>query len=172
MATDAVLRDNIPGFQKGSLELTRAWGAIAAYEHLWTPALKTSWYGGLVAMNYNSTATDYICGRFTAFAAQGIFAPRQATPAFSTVTAGTIQNPTNCSPDWSQWHLGTRTQWNIRPDFYMGVDLLYQRLNTSFAGFADFLRFSGQPAPTFSQYKIENADALSVTFRVHRDIVP
>ena len=64
---DAVLRDNnvlnpVTGLpQGGSLELTDAWGFMAVYEHLWTPRLKTSFYGGDVQISYNGNATNYIC---------------------------------------------------------------------------------------------------------------
>ena len=76
-----------------------------------------------------------------------------------------------CDPDFGIWFVGSRTQWNIRPDFYMGVDLVYQKLQTSFNGLATFN--SNGPRPSSGPlYKIEDQDALSLTFRVHRDILP
>ena len=30
--------------------------------------------------------------------------------------------------NWKTWWVGTRTQWNITKDFYMGVDVLYSKL--------------------------------------------
>ncbi len=32
--------------------------------------------------------------------------------------------------------VGSRTQWNITPSFYVGFDVMYQRLETAFAGSA------------------------------------
>jgi hypothetical protein len=56
----------------------------------------------------------------------------------------------------------------------MGVDLVYQKLQTSFNGLATFT--SNGPSPNGGGanplYKVEDQDALSVTFRVHRDILP
>ena len=33
--------------------------------------------------------------------------------------------------DWSTWWIGSRTQWNVTKDFYMGVDVLYTKLQTA-----------------------------------------
>ena len=178
LLADGVLRDPrvlgpaVPGGpaiapQQGSLELTDAFGFMAVYEHLWTPSLKTSWYGGDVQISYNGAATQYICAN-----------------AFNNPNAGAIGNVNplpagvnavrECDPDFGIWFVGSRTQWNIRPDFYMGVDLVYQKLQTSFNGLATFN--SNGPRPNGGGanplYKIEDQDALSVTFRVHRDILP
>ena len=37
---------------------------------------------------------------------------------------------TNCDPNWQLGYVGTRTQWNVTPDFYMGFDInLHQALH-------------------------------------------
>lgn len=164
--TDAVLRDPISGVQNGSLELTKSWGAIAAFEHLWTPRLRTSWYGGAFQVDYNGNATTYICDEVA------------LAPAASSTSGGFIGNVNRatCNPDFGVWFVGSRTQWNIRPDFYMGVDVLYQKLETSFEGLASWNAVTGQPRPSGSTvttpYRVEDQEALSFTFRVHRDILP
>ena len=40
----------------------------------------------------------------------------------------------SCSPNFSFWQVGSRTQWNITRDFYMGVDVTYTHLNTAYQG--------------------------------------
>lgn len=155
--TDGILRDNIPGVQSGTLELTKAWGFIAAFEHFWTPSLRTSFYGGGYQVDYNSNATAYICN------VVGL----ANTPNGATTT----RNPL-CDPDSAVWYAGTRTQWNIRPDFYMGVDLIYSKLETANAGaFVPLLATGARPA-SLPNYKYEDQDNLAVRFRVQRDIVP
>lgn len=183
---DGVLRDPnvlgpaVPGGpavfpQPGSLELTDAFGFMAVYEHLWTPSLKTSWYGGDIQISYNAAATQYLC--------QNVFLapPANGIGNLNPLPAGVNPNtPRACDPDFGIMFVGTRTQWNIRPDFYMGVDIVYQRLNTSFDGLAAFNTAGPRPGTTGALggngvgplYKIEDQDALSVTFRVHRDILP
>ncbi len=32
--------------------------------------------------------------------------------------------------DWNTWWIGSRTQWNVTKDFYMGVDVLYPKMNS------------------------------------------
>ena len=39
-----------------------------------------------------------------------------------------------CSPDFSYWQAGTRTQWNPHPNLDIGVELLYTKLDTAFKG--------------------------------------
>ena len=178
---DGVLRDpnvlvpgtNIP--QAGSFELTNAWGFMAVFEHLWTPNLKTSFYGGDVEFSYNGAASDYIC--------TNVFNPTSTSTSNNTI--GNLNPNTSsraCDPDFGIWFVGSRTQWNIRPDFYMGVDIVYQKLQTGFAGLAAVNSGGARPStvaalggPTTGSgplYKIEDQDALSLTFRVHRDILP
>ncbi len=154
-ATDAVLRDNVPGGQNGTLELTQSWGFAAAYEHKWTPYLKTSWYGGAYQVDYNANATQYLCSVFTL-----------------TNTPGGPEDKSLCDPNFGVWYVGSRTQWNIRPDFYMGVDILYENLQTAHEGaFADLIP-GGQNARSAGFYKFEDQDAMVVTFRVQRSFVP
>ncbi|NVO13969.1 MAG: porin [Rhodoplanes sp.] len=144
--TDGVLANN------GSMELTKVFGVNASYDHLWTPSLKTSLYGGYFNIDYSANATAAMCANVSG-------------------GANTISGATNCNPDFNFYYIGSRTQWNVRPDFYMGVDVLYHHLETGFNGTATYTALAGAPRPT-GVYKIENQDAVSVTFRVHRDIVP
>ena len=49
---------NSPGT---GVENTNVWSTYGVYEHLWTPKWRTSLYGGFVGVNYDSTATSWIC---------------------------------------------------------------------------------------------------------------
>ena len=54
LTTDAV-------FDTGTeVELTRVWSAIAAYEHVWNPKWRTSWFGGYVNVSYTDAAKTII----------------------------------------------------------------------------------------------------------------
>ena len=57
---------------------------------------------------------------------------------FPTQQSGSITNVTNCDPNWQMGYIGTRTQWNITSQFYMGVDVLYTKMYTGFAGLGIF----------------------------------
>jgi hypothetical protein len=70
---------------------------------------------------------------------------------------------------------GSRTQWNITKDFYVGLDVIYNKLNgVSLNGDQPFvigtnLTPTGRPGGI---YQTSSQDQVSVTWRVHRDIVP
>src|SRR4029079_11743409 len=99
-----------------SVNLTTVWSVQAAYEHFWTPSLRTSLVGAYNATSYNSNATSQLCGATNANGA----------------TANTIvfANAAQCNYDWSYWSVSSRTQWNITKDFYVGLEGYYGHLNT------------------------------------------
>ena len=93
-----------------SLELTTAWNVNAAYEHFWSPRWRTSLYGG-----YARSAT----------------AARQQPPLRFRHERYRVTN--GCDGDWQTWWVGSRTQWNVTKDFYMGLDVMYSKLQTATA---------------------------------------
>jgi hypothetical protein len=140
-----------------NLNLTTAWGVNAAYEHFWSPRWRTSVYGGYAKWQYGDTANFTLC-------------------AFETQALTPIQG---CNNDFNWWWVGTRTQWNITKDFYMGLDVLYSKLDSATTGNglvsntalgAAFLP-SGAPAGQ-SFYRTGDQDIWSFRFRVHRDFYP
>jgi len=118
-----------------SVDLTTAWGVNAAYDHHWSKAWKTSLYGGYAAVSYNTTANATLC-------------------TFEVGATGT------CDNNWSTYWIGSRTQWNVTKNLYVGLDVMYSKLKsattTTAAGVA-----SGN-----------DVDNVAVRFRVHRDFYP
>jgi hypothetical protein len=132
------------------IELTTAWGVNAAYEHFWNKKWQTSVYGAYTATSYDSTANSYLC---TAEAASGAF----------TIPAGT------CSNDFQVWTIGTRTQFNLDSNTYIGVDVVYEQLNTALAGAtANF----GNGAEAAGPRTVGDQSAWMAQFRVHRNFYP
>jgi Porin subfamily len=140
----------------GSVQNTRVWGVNAAWDHLWTPQLKTSVYGAYIAVEYNATAAALIA---------------TATCGVAGAAANTVTRITVCDPDFQVWMIGSRTQWNITPSFYVGFDVMYQRLETAFAGSALYTAATGLPRNS-GTYSIESQDTVQVTARAHWDILP
>ncbi len=160
------------GITTGSnVELTTVWGINGFVQHLWSPKWRTSLYGGYVEVDYDATATNLINQHL----------PTPNTPprvACGVPVEGSIAPPINidhgegnaCSPSFSWWQLGTRTQWNPHPDLDIGVDLLWTHLNTAYKGSNAILAANGaRPAGT---YAIDDQDVLSVMFRVQRNFLP
>jgi hypothetical protein len=147
-AEDATFSGSIAA--PGEIQLTTSWSVFASYEHFWTPSLRTSLYGSYLAVSRGALGNAQVCS--------------------SLVVAGTP-----CDQDWQMSTVGSRTQWNVTKDFYVGVDVIYNRLNTaSINGGLPFvigtnLLGTGRPAGI---YQTSDQDQVSVTWRAHRDIVP
>jgi hypothetical protein len=141
------------------VELTTAWSLFASYEHFWTPSLRTSVYGSYIDVSHNAAATTLICNSTAGAGTGGGINP-------FAVAAGGV-----CSADWSAFNIGTRTQWNITKSLYVGLDVIYQKLNTAMAGNTLTLTnaVGAKPAGT---YFVRDQDSWTATWRIQRDIVP
>ncbi len=141
------------------LNLTTAWNINAAYEHFWNPRWKTSVYGGYGAVSYGGQSQSILCNGTTN----------------SVITNG-------CDQDWNIWWIGSRTQWNVTKDFYMGLDVLYSKIDsanmgnvTNVGATAVASTTSGAGIAALNGQQVlarENIDAVQVRFRVHRDFYP
>jgi hypothetical protein len=140
-----------------SVELTTAWSVAAAYEHFWTPNLHTALYGSYLSLSHNDTAKTLICSSTNTFNWNG-----------SSSSAGL------CNPNWAQSVVGARTQWDITKSLYMGLDVVYTRLNSasvnSSAG--TFVLSTAANGKGVNTYTVADQSAWMGTFRIHRDIVP
>jgi len=138
-----------------SVALTTVWGLSAAFQHFWNPKWRTSLYGGYDEVDYGGSAQAMIC-------------PGGA--AGSPVAIGTaLAGLSNCNPNYSWWEVATRTQWNPHPDLDIGVDVVWDHLNTAFAGTATLAANGARPAGVYS---ISDQDVLSVYFRIQRNFLP
>jgi hypothetical protein len=135
--TDGVFGGTIAGGNATGVELTKAWGFNAAYEHFWNKQWQTSLYGGYAAVRYGDRGNAMLCDIVGA-GSNAVAAP-------------------GCNMNWSSWWIGSRTQWNITKDFYMGLDVLYSKLHSATL-----------PAVT----NINDQDNVAVRFRVHRSFMP
>ena len=169
-----IMSDAIYGGQPAAgnstpLELTTAWSVNAAYDHFWNKQWRTSLYGGYAAVSYNDSANSMACldelGGLLGLGAVG-------TGVFGSLS-GIVKNAMipGCDNNWNTWWIGSRTQWNITPDTYLGVDVLYQTLQTATLGIPG--GFSPYVSPdTEVIMREKNMDNWSVRFRVHKDFYP
>ncbi|HZN29145.1 MAG TPA: porin [Xanthobacteraceae bacterium] len=150
----------------GEVELTKGFAVYAAYDHVWWAGSRwrTSIYGGYIDVGFSDNAKALIANATCGSAVKGVVNPVN-------VTAGAVTAMTNCDPDWAIAYIGSRTQYNFTPEFYMGVDVLYTKLSTAFAGQAFFNGVAGLPRPR-GFYTVEDQDNVAVTVRFHRDFKP
>ena len=135
---DGIYDNNIPNFGAGKtpIELTSAWSVTAGYEHFWSPRWRTSLYGGYTRVWYDQNATNIINQHLPTPPAGGLACGVAVEGAvFPPLAIGNGQG-NSCTPNFSFWQVGSRTQWNVTKDFFMGVDVLYTHLNTAYQGVA------------------------------------
>ncbi len=141
-----------------TLELTKTWGAVAAFEHYWTPSLRTSWVAGYLEVEYSDNAKQLLVNRgAAACAGNGI----------------TLTNVNQCAnPDWSMWRLASRTMWNPVRNLDVGVEIAYTQVNTGFGGTAVLGANSGGSGLSGGPTNIQDNSYWSGAFRVQRSFWP
>jgi hypothetical protein len=85
-----------------------------------------------------------------------------------------FRNGSGCNPNWSACNIGSRSQWNITKDLYVGVDVIYIKLNsaTNNSGPLAPQVVGGGKCSNCDPYTVSDQDAFAATWRIHRDIVP
>jgi hypothetical protein len=157
------------------VELTEAWSVNAAYQHIWGAAgtfggkWRTSVYGGYVKINYNDNATRLINQRFAA----GSFC--NPGGAAQTLTNFTPVAGNSCSPDFSFYQVGSRTQFNPHPLMDIGLDVFYTKINTAYAGAVNWVANGSRPACTQSAIlgcEFADKGTLTAIMRWQRNFYP
>jgi hypothetical protein len=154
------------------VELTRVWSALAGYEHIWNPKWRTSFFGGYVDVRYNDAARNLINSAFGAASPCAVVAP---TPGTVGITAFTPLAGNNCSPNYSFFEVGTRTQWNPVAQLDIGLEVLYTKHNTAFQGPSNFAANGSRPACINSAQlgcRFDDQDVWSAMFRWQRNFYP
>jgi hypothetical protein len=153
-----------------NVELTTVWGINAVAQHLWTPKWRTSLYGGYIEVDYNGNATNIINQHLPTPPAGGLACGVAVEGAVAPPIAIGNGTGNSCSPNFSWWQVGTRTQWNPHPDLDIGVDVLWTHLNTAYKGANATLGANG--ARPGGVYTIDDQDIVSVMFRIQRNFLP
>ena len=151
------------------IQNTTVWSAQAAYEHFWTPSLRTSLVGAYTDISYNSTASSMMCSTL----ANAAVSSGTNAAAAGGLTGGTLAASCGSgSFDWSYWSVSSRTQWNITKDFYIGLEGFYGHLNTMSKGqTATYTVLAGTAQPSGTR-TLADQNVWVTTLRVHRDLVP
>ena len=146
------------------VELTKAWSALAAYEHIWNPRWKTSWFGGYASVEYDATARDIINSALVA----GSTCARPFAGLVGNFSAVRADPGNSCNPNYSFYELGTRTQFNPVPQLDVGFEVLYTHHNTAYKGPALYTANNPRPAVTL----IDDQNVWSAIVRWQRNFYP
>jgi hypothetical protein len=157
------------------VELTEAWSINAGYQHNWGSAgtfagkWKTSVYGGYVSISYNDNVIRLINQRFVA---ASFCNPGGAAPTLGTFTplAGN-----SCSPNFSFYQVGSRTQFNPHALIDIGLDVTYTKINTAYQGPVNWEANGSRPACSNSAIlscTFDDQNVLSAFMRWQRNFYP
>jgi Porin subfamily len=153
-----LVTDGVYGAANGvgsSIQLTTAWNINAGYEHFWTPHWQTSIYGTYMAVTYGSSANAMLC----------------ANEGLSTFTTGVLTaGVTGCNNNWNHWTVGTRTQFNIDSQTYIGLDVIYEVLDQNNTGVTP-VSYGATGTSTGSR-SFSDQSAWIAEFRMHRNFYP
>jgi hypothetical protein len=143
-------------FTTGSgIEKTESWGFNVGYEHFWNAQWRTAVVGGYTEINYNTTASNMLCG------VSGSGGVNQFP--FSLTTGST------CSPNFSQTSVSTRTAWNPHPTLEIGLDLIWWHLDSAMSGSAAFSAVGARPAGI---YTFQDQDRYVALLRIQKTVLP
>jgi hypothetical protein len=145
----------VSGTTGTSCNLTTAWTVNASYEHYWTPQWHQSLVGAYMQTNYNNQANAILC----ALGGNGV-----GVGSAAIATAG-------CNMNWSMYGVSSRLQWDVTKTFYVGVELLYDHMNSASTsdGLVHGFGLGGINVPT---QVTGNMDTWAGTVRMHKDFLP
>ena len=132
-----------------NVQLTTVFGVNAGYEHFWTKRWQTSLYGTYMSTKYNAVANALLC----------------QAELFSVVAF-----PGQCNNNFEYWNVGSRTQFNIDSQTYVGLDVIYTQLNQHNAAVPGFS--SGSGAQPVAVRSTTDQSAWIAEFRMHRNFYP
>ncbi len=121
VSTDCVYGGTlVAGNATGCLQTT-GWGVDVAYEHYWTPQWHQSLVFNYMSVSYGNQANALLC------AAEG---GGNSTGSF---VLGTLAAAPGCDNNYQYWGVGSRLQWDVTKSFYIGVEAIYQELDSATA---------------------------------------
>jgi Porin subfamily len=156
----------------GSIQLTDSASFAVGYQHYWNPQWRTAVVGGQAYNWFNDSAKSQMCGTAAGSApiaglgGTGLFGNWNQV---SGIAGGRLLN-FNCSPNWSQSSVSTRTAWNPHPFLEIGLDLIWFHQQTAFGGSNIFIAANGaRPAGV---YTLNNQDGFVMVLRMQKNILP
>jgi len=144
-------------------QLTRFWSIAAAFEHYWTPALRTDLFGSYTAADFNTVATTLFCSSPQS--------PIRNRAAPNVPLTGAAAVP-GCDPDFNVWNAGIRTIWNPAPQFDIGLEVMYTRVETKFDPNQMVFNFAGSGGRPVGVYLPSSENVWSSILRLQRNFWP
>ena len=151
----------------GQIQQTDSFSYSIGYQHYWNQQWRTAVVGGQAYNSFNGNATSQLCG--TAPGSQPFAGLYGSVLQSSGVSNGQVLN-LNCSPNWSQSSISTRTAWNPHPFLEIGLDLIYFHQHSAFSGSNLLIAATG--ARPGGVYNITDQDGYAMVLRFQKNILP
>jgi hypothetical protein len=148
------------GGQTGQ-QLTTYWSIAAAFEHYWTPALRTDIFGSYTAADFNGTATTLFCS-----------SPQSPIRTVAGVAPTGAAALAGCDPDYNLINIGARTIWNPAAQFDIGLEVMYSRVETKHDANQVALNFAGAGGRAPGLYAPSSENTWSGILRFQRNFWP
>jgi hypothetical protein len=160
VGSDCVYGGPIAAGNNTSCLMTTAWGVNAAFEHYWTPQWHESFVGAYLAESYGTgtgSANSMLC------TGEGL----------GTGAGTSAASNAGCNNNWSFWAAGSRLQWDVTKNFYIGVEALYEQMITAQGGLATAATLPASVTLANSGASIQsNESNWTFTIRMHKDFLP
>ncbi len=163
------------------LQLTTMWSIAAAYEHYWTPAVRTSIYGAFAHVGFNSTAKLAFCD-FVSSGTQTVSGTNPTggidpLPQFQPNTgvknaASTGVITPGCNPDFNVWTVGVRTVWNPVKNLDIGLEVFHDQIEQKWDPNLWHVNFGGAGGQPSGQYRPADLGVWAAMLRVQRNFYP
>jgi hypothetical protein len=146
------------GLSASGIQLTRAWSVGAAFEHHWSPIVRSSVFGAITSVSYPGDLTS---GAKAIFCSSPVGPVRTAAGAAPNFATGAVAG---CNPDFMVWGVGTRTVWNPVRNLDLGAEVMYSRLDQNM-GPGVLLNFAGSGGTPAANYTPKNESIWSGLLR-------
>jgi hypothetical protein len=152
--------------------LTTGWSVNASYEHYWTPQFHESFVFGYENVRYGTQANNILC---------------LGEAAGTGIGGATALASPGCNNNFTLWSGATRLQYDFTKTLYIGVEFLYQHLDTAtlpgnqltpanntalLPAENDLACATGSATGVTPCATIKNMNNLAVTLRMHKDFLP
>ncbi|MGH6676250.1 MAG: porin, partial [Xanthobacteraceae bacterium] len=136
-------------------QLTSAWEIDVGYEHYWTPQWHESFVFNGMWTKYGTSGNNMLCS------AEG--AGNGLAGSAGVALAG-------CNNNWDDDGAGSRLQWDVTKSFYVGVEALYQHLDS--ATLPGGLITKAVSLTNSGATTVADQNNWSFTVRMHKDFLP
>ena len=76
-----------------------------------------------------------------------------------------------CNNNWDDWGVGSRLQWDVTKSFYIGVEAIYQNLDSAHTAGRQHSRLPITLANSGAT-TVSNQSNWEFTIRMHKDFLP